>query len=117
MSKGGDEGAPRVVREESRTRGLCIHNPGTPAHVSVDGGRGVCVGGGAGQVACLRKMGCVGGGSSIVAAIEVAAAGSTVAAAIEAPAAHCAAKSADLSRLGVLQVEVYVVMTPGRLHM
>ena len=58
-------------------------------------------------------------GSSKVAAMEVAATGSTAAAAIEAAAAHCAAKgkSADLSRLGVLQVEVYVFTTPGRLHM
>jgi hypothetical protein len=59
------------------------------------------------------------GDSSKLAAVEVAAAGSTAAAAIEAAAAHCAAKgkSADLERLGVLQVEVYVFTTPGRLHM
>jgi hypothetical protein len=65
------------------------------------------------------KAGSSKGSSSKAAAMEVAAAGSTAGAAIEAAAAHCAAKgkSTDLSRLGVLQVEVYVFTTPGRLHM
>ena len=57
-------------------------------------------------------------GGSSKAAADVAAKGSSASAAIEAAAARAAAKgkSAELARLGVLQVEVYVFTTTGRLH-
>jgi hypothetical protein len=58
------------------------------------------------------------GSSKGAAAAKLAAAGSSAAAAIAAAAAQeeHKGKAPDMQRLGVLQVEVYVFTTSGRLH-